>query len=146
MFFIFEYVIIFFPEHTNSRVFWCNSKRNHANRQNKTSEKISEDFRKIKNEYSRGIKRLYRGSNYVPSPKTSYMKANTQKDEKNRDLCTGTHSWVPRAWEYTKFLMNGCPEHDLGSTSIDECGAHLIFNKVYTQNWQLSWYWMIGCQ
>jgi len=34
------------------------------------------------NEDSRGLRRNYKGRNYVPSPKTSYMEANTQRTKK----------------------------------------------------------------
>jgi len=35
-----SYVILLFPKHSNSRVFWCNSRRNHANWQCKTSKDL----------------------------------------------------------------------------------------------------------
>jgi len=40
MFSIFEYVILFFPKHCNFRMFCCNSRRNQAYRQSKTSEDL----------------------------------------------------------------------------------------------------------
>jgi hypothetical protein len=89
-----SHVIILFSKHINSRVFWCNSQRNHANRQRKTPEY----FRKIINEDSRGHGRLYtKGGILFPSPKTSYMEVNTQKDE---ETCI-----------YAMEIILGHPEH-----------------------------------
>jgi len=34
MFFYLNNVILFFPKHNNYMVFWCNSRRNHANHAN----------------------------------------------------------------------------------------------------------------
>jgi len=33
---ILSHVVLLFPKHSNSMVFWCNSRRNHTNRQSKT--------------------------------------------------------------------------------------------------------------
>jgi len=35
-----SHVILFFLKHSKSKVFWCNLRRNHANRQSKTSEDL----------------------------------------------------------------------------------------------------------
>jgi len=65
MFSILSHVILVFLKHSNSRVFWCNSRRNHKISTAKHL-KTSEIFGKIPNEDSIGLRRHYKGRNFVP--------------------------------------------------------------------------------
>jgi len=49
------------------------------------------------NEDSRGLIKYYRRRNYVPSPKTSYIIANTQKDEETCIYVQDNTHMCPRA-------------------------------------------------
>jgi len=89
-----SHVILFCPKHSNLWVFWCNSLRNHANRQSKTCE----DFRKIMNEDSRGLERHYKGRNYVPRSEVILYGSKHSRRQRDMHLGTGLHSHAPRAW------------------------------------------------
>jgi hypothetical protein len=78
IFSIFESVILVFPKHSNFRVFFLsNSRKKSCKLANQEHPKICEDFGKIKNEDSIGLRRLYSGRNYVPSSEVSYLKMKT---------------------------------------------------------------------
>jgi len=70
----------------------------------------------IENEDSRGLKRLYRWINFVTLSLDILYGSKHPQGHKNGDLCTRTHSQVPRAWSMR-------PEHALGSPSISACGT-----------------------
>jgi len=66
MFSIFESVIILFPKHSKSMVFFIQFTKKSCKSAKQEHVKITEDFGKIKNEDSRGLVNLYRWRSYVP--------------------------------------------------------------------------------
>jgi len=69
-------------------VFWCNSRRNNANRQSKTSEDLRRPWEKEIMKIQAESEDVTKGGIIFPSSKISYMEANTQKDE-----CTWWGAW-----------------------------------------------------
>jgi hypothetical protein len=66
MFSIFESVILFFPKHSNFRVFLMEFMKKSRKSGKQDIRRFMWSFGKMKNEDSRGIKRLYNGRNSVP--------------------------------------------------------------------------------
>jgi len=62
-------------------VFWCNSRRNHANRQSKTSWRVLKTLGRPWMKIQKVSEHITKGGIMFPSPMTSYMEANTHKDE-----------------------------------------------------------------
>ena len=54
-----------------------------------------EDFGKIMNEDSRGLRRHYRGRNYVPMSQDILYGSKHPKGRRNMHLCIGQHSHAP---------------------------------------------------
>jgi len=60
--------------------------------------KTCEDFGKIINEDSRGLRRHYKGRNYVLRSQDILYGSKHPKKQRNMHLYTGLHSHAPRAW------------------------------------------------
>jgi len=80
-----SHVILVFPKHNSFRVFWCNSRRNHANRQNKTSWRLVKILGRAWMKIQEASEDITKGGIILLSSKTTYMEGNTQKDEETCD-------------------------------------------------------------
>ena len=60
--------------------------------------KTCEDFAKIKNEDPRGLRRHYRGRNFVLKSQDNLYRSKQPKGRRNKDLSLRAHSHAPRAW------------------------------------------------
>jgi len=136
MFFIFESAILLFPKHSYFRVFWCNSRRNHANRQNKTSEDLWRPWEDERTNIQQASEDVTKGRTMFPSFKTSYMEANTQKDEEIGVLGTTWYSHKPDTQlceprHMSRRLAHGCrrmePETSLTCACRMVLGAWHLF-------------------
>jgi len=78
--FISSHVILVFPKHNHSTVFWCISRRNHANRQSKASSR----FEKTMNEDLRGLWRHYKREKFYSK---SQNKLHGRKHPKDKEIC-----------------------------------------------------------
>jgi hypothetical protein len=78
---------------------------------------ISEDFEKIQNEDSSGLRRRYRVRNFVPRSQDILYGSKHPKERKNRYLCIGTHSRLPEHGLCAP-SMAMCPEHGIGTPSM----------------------------
>jgi len=99
--FISIHVILVFPKHINSKVFWCNLRRNHANRQSKASWRFVKKWKDNEWRFKRPLKTLQEGEILFQVPRQVLWKK-TPKVRRNiwlRAKNTLVHSqvWSRRA-------------------------------------------------
>jgi len=96
MFSKFESLILFFSKHRNFRVFWCNLRRNDANRKSKTSEdlrRLSEDQRMKIQEPSKEGEILFPSSRHLIWKKTPKKRRNMRFSTRTALTCA-SHAFL----------------------------------------------------
>jgi len=86
MFSILSHVILVFPKHSNFRMFWCNSRRNHANRKSKTIEDLWRLWEDHEWRFKRSQKTLQREELYSQIQRHLILKQTPKKTKKQMIL------------------------------------------------------------
>jgi len=97
--FISSHVILVFPKHNNSRVFWCNSRRNHSNRKTKSSLRFEKTLDNYEWRFKRPLKKLQEGEILLTVPRKVIWNK-TPKGQRNRQLRAKKKKPLvrPRVW------------------------------------------------
>jgi len=82
-------------KHSNFRVFWCNSRRNHANRQNKTFKDFWRPWEDEEWRFKRPRKALQNEEDYSQVPRHLIWKQTPKKTKKNRRHMAQTTPHAP---------------------------------------------------
>ena len=101
MFSIFKSVILFYSFRNIAILgyFWCNSRRNHANRKSKNIQRLVNTLVRSRMKIQEASEDSTEGEIMFPVHKTSYMETNTQMTEKWRIRARKAHSChTHRAW------------------------------------------------
>jgi hypothetical protein len=148
MFSILKYVVLFFLKHSNFMVFRCNSRRNRANRQIKTSEDLWRPWKDERSEIQEASEDVTNGGIMFPSSKTSDMEAKTQKDKEIGVMGTRHHSHALgtqfcAARHMRRRLTHGC-RRLAPKTSVTYVGCMVLGTLCRFLEGQGAVLWLLG--